>query len=316
MKSVVPPLPTAAQAAVHWGQCIGAATAHAIARAQAQAGSPLLVITRDVQTAARLSAEVAFFLDDKSLPILTFPDWETLPYDVFSPLPELVSQRLLTLHRLQSLKRGIVIVPVATLMQRLLPKSFLAAHSLMLAVGERLDLDAFRRQLEAGGYQCVSQVITHGEFAVRGSLLDLFPMGSELPYRIDLLDDEIDSIRTFDPETQRTTEKIEHISLLPAREFPLDEACSSRFRAAYRERIEGDPQRSLIYRGITDGNPPGGIEYYLPLFFESTATLFDYLEDGYSLTQFLENFPSVKRQDAVALLEAASDTFLKAKLTA
>ena len=280
MKSLIPPLPTTTRPVVRWGRIVGAATGYAIARAQADADAPLLVVTQDVQTAARLDAEIRFFLDDKSLPVLIFPDWETLPYDVFSPLPELVSQRLLTLHRLQQLRRGIVIVPVATLMQRLLPRSFLAANSLMLSVGERLDLEAFRRQLESAGYQCVSQVITHGEFAVRGSLLDLYPMGSDLPYRIDLLDDEIDSMRTFDPETQRTTEKIERISLLPAREFPLDEAGISRFRAAYRERIEGDPQRSLIYQGITDGHPAGGIEYYLPLFFDETATLFDYLDEG------------------------------------
>jgi len=244
------------------------------------ATAPLLVVTADVQAAARLSDEIRFFLDDPTLEVLGFPDWETLPYDVFSPLPELVSQRLLTLHRLRSLQRGIIVVPVATLMQRLLPAEFLDAHSLLVQVGEPLDLDDFRRRLESAGYQCVSQVMTHGEFAVRGSLIDLFPMGSDWPYRIDLFDREIDSIRTFDPETQRTQEKIERISMLPAREFPLDEAGIARFRKAYRECIEGDPQRSLIYRGVSDGQPPGGIEYYLPLFYEQTATLFDYITPG------------------------------------
>jgi len=241
------------------------------------ADAPLLVVTPDVQAAGRLTEEIQFFLDDPTIEVLGFPDWETLPYDVFSPLPELVSQRLLTLHRLRSLQRGIVVVPVATLMQRLLPAEFLDAHSLLLGVGGQLDLDGFRRRLESAGYRCVSQVMTHGEFAVRGSLLDLFPMGSDWPYRIDLFDQEIDSIRTFDPETQRTTEKIDRISLLPAREFPLDEAAIARFRKAYREHIEGDPQRSLIYRGVSEGQTPGGIEYYLPLFFEQTATLFDYI---------------------------------------
>jgi len=237
----------------------------------------MLVVTADVQAAARLTEEIRFFLDDPTLEVLGFPDWETLPYDVFSPLPELVSQRLLTLHRLRGLRRGIIVVPVGTLMQRLLPADFLDAHSLLLRVGEPLDLEAFRRRLEAAGYHCVSQVMTHGEFAVRGSLIDLFPMGSDWPYRIDLFDREIDSIRVFDPETQRTQEKIEHISMLPAREFPLDEAGIARFRKAYRERIEGDPQRSLIYRGVSEGQPPGGIEYYLPLFFDQTTTLFDYI---------------------------------------
>ena len=260
-----------------WGRCLGAASGYAIAQAVDRADAPLLVITADVQAAARLTDEIRFFLDDATLDVLGFPDWETLPYDVFSPLPELISQRLLTLHRLRGLQRGVIVVPVATLMQRLLPPEFLDANSLLLEVGNELELEVFRQRLVAGGYQCVSQVMAHGEFAVRGSLLDLFPMGSEQPFRIDLLDREVDSIRVFDPETQRTSEKIDRISLLPAREFPVDEQAIARFRAAYRKQIEGDPQRSLIYRGVSDGQMPGGIEYYLPLFFEQTATLFDYV---------------------------------------
>ena len=277
MNSAVPTIPKTPESKVRWGRCVGAATGYAIARAVAEARAPLLVVTSDVQAATRLMEEILFFRDDPSLEVLSFPDWETLPYDVFSPLPELVSQRLLTLHRLRGMRQGVIVVPVATLMQRLLPADFLDAHSLLLAVGDELDLDAFRRRLESAGYQCVSQVMTHGEFAVRGSLIDLFPMGSDWPYRIDLFDSEIDSIRTFDPESQRTDRKISRISLLPAREFPLDDGATARFRKAYRERIEGDPQRSLIYRGISEGQVPGGIEYYLPLFFERTATLFDYI---------------------------------------
>jgi transcription-repair coupling factor (superfamily II helicase) len=277
VNSVVLKIPATPESKVQWGRCVGAATGYAIARAVGEARAPLLVVTSDVQAATRLMEEILFFRDDPSLEVLSFPDWETLPYDVFSPLPELVSQRLLTLHRLRSMRQGVIVVPVATLMQRLLPADFLDAHSLLLAVGDELDLDVFRRRLESAGYQCVSQVMTHGEFAVRGSLIDLFPMGSDRPYRIDLFDDEIDSIRTFDPESQRTEQKISRISLLPAREFPLDDGATARFRKAYRERIEGDPQRSLIYRGISEGQVPGGIEYYLPLFFERTATLFDYV---------------------------------------
>ena len=200
MTATIPPLPQTAKQTVQWGRCVGAAAGYAIARAVGSANSPLLVVTADVQAAARLMAEVRFFLEDPSIEVLSFPDWETLPYDVFSPLPELVSQRLLTLHQLRGLQRGIVVVPVATLMQRLLPGGFLDAHSLLLEVGDQLDLDAFRRRLESAGYQCVSQVMTHGEFAVRGSLVDLFPMGSDCPYRIDLFDRDIDSIRIFDPE--------------------------------------------------------------------------------------------------------------------
>ena len=271
------PLPQSAAQPIRWGNCAGATAGYAIARAVSQATSPILVVTADVQAAARLIEEVQFFLADDAFDVMSFPDWETLPYDVFSPLPELVSQRLLTLHRLRNLDRGIIVVPVATLMQRLLPADFLDANSLLVRIGDELDLDLFRQRLESAGYQCVSQVMAHGEFAVRGSLIDLFPMGSESPYRIDLFDREVDSIRIFDPESQRTSEKIASISMLPAREFPVDEAAIARFRQAYRQQIEGDPQRSLIYRGVSEGQFPGGVEYYLPLFFEHTATLFDYV---------------------------------------
>ena len=275
--SLAVPLPSSNKQSVSWGNCAGGTVGYAIACAAGQASSPLLVITADVHAATLLSEEIRFYLEDPATPILSFPDWETLPYDVFSPLPELVSQRLLTLHKLRRLTRGVIVAPVGTLMQRLLPAEFLDANSLLLNVGDDLDLDGFRQRLEAAGYQCVSQVMTHGEFAVRGSLIDLYPMGSDLPYRIDLFDREVDSIRVFDPETQRTSEKIERISMLPAREFPVDEAAIARFRKAYREKIEGDPQRSLIYRGVSEAQFPGGIEYYLPLFFEHTATLFDYI---------------------------------------
>lgn len=277
MNSAVRLLPKSPTKPAQWGNCVGAAAGYAIARAVNQSTSPLLVITTDVQAAVQLSEQIRFFLDDPAAEILSFPDWETLPYDVFSPLPELVSQRLLTLHRLRRLERGIIVAPVATLMQRLLPQEFLDANSLLLKIGDDLDLDAFRQRLEAAGYQCVSQVMTHGEFAVRGSLIDLFPMGSDWPYRVDLFDREVDSIRVFDPESQRTNEKINQISMLPAREFPVDEAAIAQFRKAYREQIEGDPQRSLIYRGVSESQFPGGVEYYLPLFFEHTATLFDYI---------------------------------------
>jgi len=275
-----PRLPTDATQAVAWGGCSGAALSLALAHAARSQATPLLLATADVQSAARIAEELRFFLGDHDYPVIIFPDWETLPYDVFSPLPELVSQRLMTLHQVRSLRHGIVIAPVATLMQRILPPQFLDTHSLLLKVGQRLDFDAFRRKLEQAGYSNVSQVMSHGEFAVRGSLIDLFPMGSEQPLRIDLFDDEIDSIRTFDAETQRTAEKVEAVSMLPAREFPVDEQSIGRFRSAWREYFEGDPQRSLIYRDVSEGQLPGGIEYYLPLFFEDTASLFDYLPDG------------------------------------
>ncbi|MCC9001828.1 MAG: transcription-repair coupling factor, partial [Candidatus Competibacter sp.] len=190
------------------------------------------------------------------------------------------SQRLTALYRLPQRKRGVLVVPVATLMQRLAPRDYLDRYALLLKVGEKLDSEDFRRRLEAAGYVCVSQVVEHGEFAVRGSIIDLFPMGAERPYRIELFDDEVESIRDFDPDTQLSVAKVKQIELLPAREFPLDKETISRFRQAYRRQFEGDPQRSAIYRDISAGNAPGGIEYYLPLFFEQTATLFDYLPEA------------------------------------
>ena len=260
-----------------WGRLYGGSAALAIASAAQAYDGLLLVILEDVLSAARTKDELSFFLAHQDIPVLTFPDWETLPYDVFSPLPELVSQRLLALYRLSDMAKGVLVVPVSTLLQRLPPRDYLDANTLLLDVGEKLSLATTRRRLENAGYQCVSRVMSHGEFAVRGSLLDIFPMGHSEPFRIDLLDDEIDSIRTFDPDTQRSREKVERIHMLPAREFPLDETGISRFRQAYRNVFEGDPQRSLIYREVSAGNAPGGLEYYLPLFFEQTANLFDYL---------------------------------------
>ncbi len=274
---LAPPLPGKEGERLLWGGLRGAARGLAIASAAARRKGLVVVVTPDLQQARQIEQELAFFLAGEELPILRFPDWETLPYDVFSPLPELVSERLLTLQRLQRRRRGVLVLPVSTLQQRIVPPAFLAAHALLLEKGEKLRLPQFRRRLEEAGYRSVSQVMDHGEFAVRGSLLDLFPMGSGTPYRIDLFDDEIDSIRTFDVETQRTTGKVERVRLLPAREFPVDEAAIARFRRNWRNRFEGDPQRSLVYREVSEGRLPGGIEFYLPLFFDATATLFDYL---------------------------------------
>ncbi|VAX06977.1 Transcription-repair coupling factor [hydrothermal vent metagenome] len=276
-----PPLPQKTNERLHWGQLYGCSTALSIAEATRSYPNLVLVVVEDVQSAARLEQELSFFLSQDKTPILNFPDWETLPYDIFSPLPELVSQRLLTLYQLADTHKGVLIVPISTLLQRLPPKSYVDANTLLVTTGGMLPLGTTRQRLGKAGYQCVSQVMTHGEFAVRGSLLDIFPMGNPQPFRIDLLDDEVDSIRTFNPETQRSLDKVECIQMLPAREFPLDEAGIAQFRKAYRNKLEGDPHRSLIYREVTDGNTPGGLEYYLPLFFDQTASLFDYLPDDY-----------------------------------
>ncbi len=271
-----PPLPADAALPVRWDGWPSAALA--LGEAAARHPGLVLAIAPDGQSASRLEAELGFFAAGAQT--LVFPDWETLPYDVFSPHQDIVSQRLATLYRLPATRRGILVVPVATLLQRLCPRDYLDSHALLLGIGDRLDVDAFRARLEAAGYACVSQVAEHGEFAVRGSLLDLFPMGAERPYRIDLFDDEVETIRTFDPETQKSAARVEAIELLPAREFALTREAIARFRAAFRAAFAGDPQRAPVYRDVSQGFAPPGIEYWLPLFFEHTATLFDYLPAG------------------------------------
>jgi transcription-repair coupling factor (superfamily II helicase) len=238
----------------------------------------LLAITPDTLTANRLEAALKFFSPE--LIVLNFPDWETLPYDHFSPHQDIISQRLLTLTQLPYVQRGLLLVPITTLMQRLAPLSYIQSTGLIIQCGEKRPIDVLRQGLQKAGYHCVSQVMTHGEFAVRGSILDVFPMGCTTPYRIDFLDDEIDSIRQFDPETQRSTQKLANIKLLPAREFPLSEAAISLFRQQWRENFVGNPLNCPIYEAISRAYVPAGIEYYLPLFFSQTQLLLDYLPDN------------------------------------
>lgn len=270
----LPPLPSTA-GKQHWGNLPGAALSLAIAEAASAGKRFTLLLTADSQTAERLEQELGFFAPD--LDVLHFPDWETLPYDLFSPHQDIISQRVDSLYRLPGVKRGVLVVPITTALHRLAPTRFLLGSSLVLDVGQKLDVDQMRLRLEAAGYRCVDTVYEHGEFAVRGALIDLFPMGSDLPYRIDLFDDEIETLRTFDPETQRSVDKVESIRLLPAREFPLDKKAVTDFRGRFRERFDVDFRRCPIYQDLTSGITPAGIEYYLPLFFEETATLFDYL---------------------------------------
>jgi transcription-repair coupling factor (superfamily II helicase) len=239
------------------------------------AQSPLVVLTASAMEAQRLVEEIPFFAPE--LKTFLLPDWETLPYDHFSPHQDLVSERLATLHQVRTNSFDIVVVPVATALYPLPPVSYMAAYTFFLKKGERLDMDAFRSQMTLAGYTHVQQVLTPGEYCVRGGLVDLFAMGSVLPYRIDLFDDEIETISTFDVDTQRTLYPVDEIRLLPAREFPLDEAGQTHFRQRFRERFEGDPSRAGIYKDVSKGIATAGIEYYLPLFFDQTATLFDYL---------------------------------------
>ena len=269
------PLP-AARERLGWRGLPGVAQPLALALAAARASAPLVVLAADARGAERLEEELAFF-GGPQLAVQHFPDWETLPFDRFSPHQDIISRRLETLYRLPEMTRGLVVVPINTALQRLPPPDYVRGRSLLLERGQRLDLQRMRRDLEASGYQHVAQVMEHGEFSVRGGLIDLFPMGSAEPYRIDLFDDEIESIRRFDPQTQLSADTLESVRLLPAREFPLDEAGIRAFRQRWRARFEGNPQDSLTYRDVSDGVAPGGVESYLPLFFEQTATLFDYL---------------------------------------
>jgi transcription-repair coupling factor (superfamily II helicase) len=237
------------------------------------------IVTADASDAQRLIDEMAFFAPE--LRCALFPDWETLPYDQFSPHQDLISERLATLWRIgqKDAAQGadVVLVPATTALYRLAPPAFLAGYTFHFKVKQKLDEAQLRAQLTLAGYQHVTQVVSPGEYAVRGGLIDLFPMGSLQPYRVDLFDDEIDSIRTFDPDSQRSLYPVPEVRLLPGREFPMDDAARARFRSRWRELLEGDPTRSRIYKDMGNGVATAGIEYYLPLFFEDTATVFDYL---------------------------------------
>jgi len=278
-KSILPsaPLPPATvNEAQAWLGLHGCGDSLALAEAVKANHRLFLVVTPDMQTLLRIEHELRFFLEGV-LPVLQFPDWETLPYDVFSPLPEIISQRIRTLAELPLVRRGVLVVTAATLMQKLAPRSHIIANSVAMKLGGILRMEDTRARLESVGYQCVSQVMRHGEYAIRGAILDLFPMGSSTPYRIELFDEEIESIRTFDPETQRSKSKVDSINLYPAREYPFDDESIKQFRRRYRIQFEGLPTNSAFYQDISKGIAPGGVEYYLPLFVEQTETLFDYL---------------------------------------
>lgn len=245
------------------------------------AGKTLLVLCADPLTAQRIAEEAVRF--SPGLRVRQLPDWETLPYDSFSPHQDLISERLETLHALMNNEVDIITVPVSTALYRLAPPSFLAAYTFSFKQGDKLNAESLRQQLTLANYAHVTQVTAPGEFCIRGGLIDLFPMGSAVPYRIDLFDDEIESIRSFDVDTQRSIYPVREVRLLPGREFPMDEAARTQFRARFREVFEGDPSRALPYKDIGNGIAFAGVEYYLPLFFEQTATLFDYLK-GDTLT--------------------------------
>ncbi len=259
----------------------GSADALALAQLAVRVASEqrtLAVVCADALAVQRLAEEIAWFAP--SLGIAALPDWETLPYDHFSPHHDLVSERLATLYRVSRGEANVLLVAATTALYRLAPPAYLAAYTFFIKQGERLDADRLRSQMTLAGYAHVTQVVSPGEFSVRGGLIDLFPMGSPLPYRLDLFGDDVETIKTFDADTQRTLYPVSEVRLLPAREFPLDESARARFRGRYREVFEGDPSKSTLYKDVTNGVAPGGIEYYLPLFFDTTATLADYLPES------------------------------------
>ena len=272
-----PALPKKAGDFVHWGNLHGSSLALAMANGAKQNQGSTLLITADTPSAIKLEKELNYFLSDQNIEVKLLPDWETLPYDKFSPHQDIVSQRLETLYQLTQNQRSVFIVPVNTLLLRMAPVDYLGKYLLILELNQTLDIDNFRNRLDRAGYLHVNQVMGHGEFSIRGSIIDLFPMGSQQPYRIDLFDDEIDSIRIFDPETQRSGDKIDGIKLLPAREFPTDKEAIDLFRQQFLDKFDGNNSKDSVYYQVSKGIMPGGIEYYLPLFFQQTATLFDYL---------------------------------------
>jgi transcription-repair coupling factor (superfamily II helicase) len=266
---------------VAWSQLFGCAESLAIASAVRNADRPGIIITRDARRQHTLELELGFFLaDSNDIPVYSLPDWECLPYDQFSPHQDIISERLRILSLLGSLKHGIILVSLPNLMRLLPPVDYVLGYTLALKVGDRLAIDDFRLGLQTFSYYSVSQVAAPGEYAVRGGLIDLFPMGAKAPIRIDLFDDEIDSIRYFNPETQLSTQKTEQVSLLPAREFPMGEEAIKKFRQQFRQQFEGDPAKNLVYSEVSKGNPVAGLEFFFPLFFDQTANLFDYVPDS------------------------------------
>ncbi len=277
-------VPSLNQARVQWSGLPGAATGLAISQLGCQQSAPLLVICRSSRQAQRLEEEIRFFLTanhpDPDSRVALFPDWECLPYDVFSPHPDIISRRLGLLRALDLQPPGIVLTSVANLMQRLPPPDYLQGHAFSLQTGQQLDVHKLREQLQQASYAAVSQVLACGEYAIRGGLFDIFPIGSQQPFRLDLFDDLIESIHFFDPETQRSGAQTKLINMLPAREFPMTESAIRYFRQQFRKRFTGNPNASEIYRGVSKGRVPVGVDALFPLFFEATATLFDYLPES------------------------------------
>lgn len=277
--SFTPPISLRAGNKQSWGQLQGSAQALAIIQGAYQTQGLSLVVTADANTAMRFETELKFFNQRKDFEILHLADWETLPYDTISPHQDIISDRLKTLYQLPQTQQGILVVPVTSLLQRLMPADYLLGNSLMVECGQKINIDVMRSNFEKAGYHFVDTVYEHGEYAVRGALIDIFPMGSEQPFRLDLFDNEIETLRTFDPETQLTIEQVTRIQLLPAKEFPLDKNGINRFKQQWLGKFDVNHKACPIFQDVSAGISPPGIEYYLPLFFEKCSSLFDYLPD-------------------------------------
>lgn len=282
---------------ITWGRLAGSAQALAIAEAALYSNRVNVVITANTPSAHRLEAEVSSLVKNE-VDVFTFPDWEILPYDTFSPHQDIISQRLLTLYSLPKMTRGVVIIPIATALHYLSPVEYINKNSFVFNKGQQLDTTALGSALSQNGYRNVEQVIEHGEYSIRGSIVDMYPMGSNHPFRLDFFDDELESIRIFDPETQRSKKEVEHINILPAHEFPLDKEGIEVFRSHFREKFTAHTDKDSLYRQVTEGSFPAGIEYYLPLFFEQTASIFQY-------------FPSNTQVLLSGDIQEQADTFIK-----
>ena len=278
-----PPLPEDKHFTCYWEQTSGSAASLAIASAAANCDGPLLLVCPDNESVEQFKRELRYFCDSPAnegeLQVFSLPDWETLPYDNFSPHQDIISDRLNALYHLPQLEKGILVVSITSLMHKLPPQKYIIANSLDLRIGQELPIAEMRSELVNAGYQAVDSVFEHGEFAVRGSIIDIYPMGSRFPYRIDLIGDEIETLRIFDPETQRSDTQVKQIKLLPGREYPLDARGITAFRSNFRERFDLDLRQCPIYQDVSDGISSPGLEYYLDLFFNELDSLFDFLPE-------------------------------------
>lgn len=297
MNLISPALPLHTTTHLKWSGLHGCTHSLAIANAAKNHSGVTIVITPDIVSAEKLADELDFFSADlPNCPRLTLADWEILPYDYFSPHQDIISQRLLTLSKLPYLQQGILIVPITTALYRLAPRDYLTKYSFNVSVNDKInDLQKFCLDLQKNGYRRVEQVMEHGEFAIRGAIIDLFVMGSNLPYRIELFADEIATIRTFDLESQRSLAKVTAINLLPAKEFPLDHAAITLFREQWHQNFSGNPLYNPVYQAISKGQTIAGIENYLPLFFTSTANIYQYLPSNSLLLYLPDTKPAATK---------------------